>query len=76
MKNTIITIIILSFLLSGPVGADQGKETLKTKKAVIIIAKEKFRDEEFKAPYELLKKHGVTIKQCILYGSPKSKTGS
>ena len=76
-KFLIPTLIFTSFILSGmPVPNVMGEsamQSVKGKKAVMIIAQSNFRDEELLKPKEVLEKNGVIV--TVASSSLKESTG-
>lgn len=74
---------LAAFILAGAVAAasagGDGKEmqnTLAGKKVLIIVAADKFQDEEFGQPYNLLTKSGATVKiACSRLGPARGMFG-
>ncbi|KKO20182.1 MAG: DJ-1/PfpI family protein [Candidatus Brocadia sp.] len=77
MRNFLPGLVIAPFLLSGlfidPIMGDSVMQSIKGKKAVMIIACNNFRDEELLQPKEVLEKNGVTV--TVASSSLKESTG-
>jgi protease I len=61
MLRTLTTVALLFAWSTVGTGEEQKMTNVKGKKALIIIASQNFRDEEFIEPYELLKNGGATV---------------
>ena len=67
MRNSFLmpALIFVSFILSGMfvsnVMGESAMQSVKGKKAVMIIAQNNFRDEELLKPKEVLEKNGVIV---------------
>lgn len=72
VPNLIFAFFILSNILIVQTG-ESAMQSVKGKKAVIIIASNNFRDEELLKPKEVLEKNGVTV--TIASSSLKEATG-
>ena len=79
MRNRFLmpALIFASFILSGMfvsnVMGESAMQSVKGKKAVMIIAQNNFRDEELLKPKEVLEKNGVTV--TVASSSLKESTG-
>ena len=79
MRNKFLmpVLIFASFILSGMsvsnVMGGSAMQSVKGKKAVMIIAQNNFRDEELLKPKEVLEKNGVTV--TVASSSLKESTG-
>ncbi len=60
MKRISILLAVLLFISFGAI-YDSQAQTLKGKEIVMIIASSKFRDEEFKIPYDLFRAEGAKV---------------
>ena len=76
-KFLIICLGLLSFILSGiltyNVKGESAMQSVKGKKAVMIIARSNFRDEELLKPKEVLEKNGLSV--TVASSSLKEATG-
>ncbi|CAG1772182.1 partial protease I, partial [uncultured bacterium] len=72
MPNLIFAFFILSNILIVQTG-ESAMQSVKGKKAVIIIASNNFRDEELLKPKEVLEKNGVAV--TVASSSLKEATG-
>src|SRR3970282_138861 len=79
MRNRFLmpALIFASFILSGMlvsnVMGESAMQSVKGKKAVMIIAQSNFRDEELLKPKEVLEKNGVAV--TVASSSLKESTG-
>src|SRR3989337_1952219 len=79
MRNSFLmpTLIFASFILSGMfvsnVMGESAMQSVKGKKAVMIIAQNNFRDEELLKPKEVLERNGVAV--TVASSSLKESTG-
>lgn len=73
MPNLIFVFFILSNIGIIHVMGESAMQSVKGKKAVMIIASNNFRDEELLKPREVLEKHGVAV--TVASSSLKESTG-
>lgn len=73
IPNLIFAFFILSNILIVHVTGESAMQSVKGKKAVMIIASNNFRDEELLKPREVLEKNGVAV--TIASSSLKEATG-
>ena len=73
MNGIILVLFFLSGILSINVKGGSDMQSIKSKKVVMIIASNNFRDEELLKPKEVLERNGVTV--TVASSSLKESTG-